>query len=976
MKKTLTILSLVILALLASCADEPVNIGERTSVEIKTGDGVKTRTILPTAPDISTYTVTLDGESEDYTNTFAKDVPITFDNVLVGAYTVKVEAKDSDEVTVATGSVEANITASGSNSITVPLEYLTEGTGRMEVEITWDGRTNGQGPFDEAVKGESLGFQAKNNETGEAYGNLIWADEDDLANKKLTYVAEGLAPSTGTTIYFDIYTKVDGEDQVIARTFYTVVQVISNLTSRPDSNETDNFKITDESIIQYLKNVIKSTVTSQINAEDPEGKIDITWNYPKLSNGTFNASLTVSLYRESDDQLMGKESFEYSNETDLKSGRCTFGTEESPLSPTETYYVTFQNRNATGYSQKLRALDGIRTKVKIENIELTSTINEYYTMGDTIDVVATITPDTATDKRYTISVDKPDGVTIDEEAKTVTFNRAGDYTITVTATDNAKKQASQSTYVKLSTPGDFELRKGNEGIRIYWDAVESATGYEITRTVDGLEEGNKTIAIESGETTEYLDTDIYAGKTHTYSIKAVSTEENGKYNSEASSTLSETTEGTTISIIPPADITAENLPAINFNHNYLVDGTETGNDKYSLSVSLASSIEGATLYEWLLNGVVIKSGTEFSSEVQNITITVDDENVKIDSSENENSLMLRVTVEGKQYSTTGKFYVVSTVLDNITITNPTGNNRVTLGTPLQLDVEFTPSVEELGYTPTVTWSVVSENNGVIELSENGLVTAINDGEVTIRVTADATGVYDEITVDTYIPAEYIEITNTTGRDFMFMAKTGVTVENGFDEVSLSAVAKRNDDKTISEEARVITWSLPANTSNLTLSATSGETVTAESVDNTSGGDIVITVATADITNTRTVHIHDMDIYIKRDSSNDFEKVTGGTYQTYNISDRTYNMKVAYSCSSSNTFDKNTSNNLNVNWCFSEGGTQVGSIWFYVTITNQSSSDSEFYANLERDGGTVNTSDVTAIINYGDQRAGIIRFTTN
>ena len=937
MKKTLTILSLVILALLASCADEPVNIGERTSVEIKTGDGVKTRTILPTAPDISTYTVTLDGESEDYTNTFAKDVPITFDNVLVGAYTVKVEAKDSDEVTVATGSVEANITASGSNSITVPLEYLTEGTGRMEVEITWDGRTNGQGPFDEAVKGESLGFQAKNNETGEAYGNLIWADEDDLANKKLTYVAEGLAPSTGTTIYFDIYTKVDGKDQVIARTFYTVVQVISNLTSRPDSNETDNFKITDESIIQYLKNVIKSTVTSQINAEDPERKIDITWNYPKLSNGTFNASLTVSLYRESDDQLMGKESFEYSNETDLKSGRCTFGTEESPLSPTETYYVTFQNRNATGYSQKLRALDGIRTKVKIDNIELTSTINKYYTMGDTIDVVATITPDTATDKRYTISVDKPEGVTIDEEAKTVTFNRAGDYTITVTATDNAKKQASKSTYVKLSTPGDFELRKGNEGIRIYWDAVESATGYEITRTVDGLEEGNKTIAIESGETTEYLDTDIYAGKTHTYSIKAVSTEENGKYNSEASSTLSETTEGTTISIIPPADITAENLPAINFNHNYLVDGTEAGNDKYSLSVSLASSIEGATLYEWLLNGVVIKSSTEFSSDVQSVTINVDDENVKIDSSENENSLMLRVTVEGKQYSTTGKFYVVSTVLDNITITNPTGSNRVTLGTPLQLGVEFTPSVEELGYTPTVTWSVVSENNDVLELSEDGLVTAINDGEVTIRVTADATGVYDEITVDTYIPAEYIEITNSTGRDFLFMAKTGVTVEKGFDEVSLSAVAKRNDDKTISEEARVITWSLPSNTSNLTLSATSGETVTASSVDNTSGGDVVITASTVDkISSKATVHVHDMDVYLESD------KVTGGNGSTpkgWGNGD-TYDMELKFTCT-----HREVPSGFNVDWYFeNDPSDQERGTWgSYLNIENENN----FTASLRR-----------------------------
>lgn len=965
MKKTFTILSLVILALLASCADEPVNIGERTSVEIKTGDGVKTRTILPTAPDISTYTVTLDGENEDYSDEFAKDDQITFADVLVGKYTVKVEAKDASNTTVATGSVDANITASGSNSITVPLEYLTEGTGRMEVEITWDGRTNGQGPFDEAVKSESLGFQAKDNETGEPYGELVWAEAADFEAKKLTYVAEGLAPSTGTTIYFDIYTKVDGKDQVIARTFYTVVQVISNLTSRPDSNETDNFKITDESIIQYLKNVIKSTVTSQINAEDPERKIDITWNYPKLSNGTFNASLTVSLYRESDDTLMGTESFEYSNETDLKSGRCTFGTEESPLSPTETYYVTFQNRNATGYSQELRALDGIRTKVKIENIELTSTINEYYTMGDTIDVVATITPDTATDKRYTISVDKPEGVTIDEEAKTVTFNRAGDYTITVTATDNAKKQASKSTYVKLSTPGDFELRKGNEGIRIYWDKVESATGYEITRTVDGLEEGNKTFTIEGVETTEYLDTDIYAGKTHSYSIKAVSTKENGKYNSEASSTLSETTEGTTISIVPPSDITTENLPAINFNHNYLVDGTETGNDKYSLSVSLASSIEGATLYEWLLNGVVIKSGTEFSSDVQNITITVDDENVKIDSSENENSLMLRVTVDGKQYSTTGKFYVVSTVLDNVKITNPTGSNRVTLGTPLQLGVEFTPSVEELGYTPTVTWSVVSENNGVIELSENGLVTAINDGEVTIRVIADATGVYDEITVDTYIPAEYIEVTNTTGRDFLFMAKTGVTVEKGFDEVSLSAVAKRNDDKTISEEARVITWSLPSNTTNLTLSATSGETVNANSVDNSTGGDIVITATNNyGIQNTVTVHIHDFDIF------SDNVRVNGSGHSDSGVvGERDHTIEVRYvNCSCS--FETNP---FDFQWCFSDGST--GSMSGSFSLGIRGNSNTPNMANLYR-ASNLNSKEVEARMSYQGQHACTVWYTTN
>ena len=984
--KRLTAVSLILLALalIFSCSTEPEDITERADLEITTSE-VKTRTILPVTPDITSYTVTLTGP-ETHTQTFSTSDPIQFSGILVGKYTIKVEGKTEDGTIVAEGSESVTVSASGSNSAEIYLSYLTSGTGTMVIDISWEERTTGSGPFDEALEQKKLSFQAMNNETGEAYGPLLEVGEDDFAAKKFKYVATELDPSDGTPIYFDIYTEVAGEPQVIARTFYTVVQIIPNLTSMPDSNETNNFKITDESIIQYIKNVRKSSVKAIINEEHPDSAIDIEWEYPKLSNGNFNATLTVSLYKEGDNSLIAENDFEYSNETD-RTGTWTIGggVNDIELSPDDSYYVTFQNTSETGYSQVLTALTGIKTKVTVSSIEITSKVEEYYTMGDILKVDATITPEDATDKDYTISVTNSEGVTINQEAKTVTFNSSGDYTITVTPKDiSSSVSATANTYVKLSIPENFSASLTEEGISISWTAVTSADGYVIEKTVPDV--GNSQIqandenTTSDGDTITYVDTQVYAGKTHTYTIKAIRND-NEKYNSLPSSETSVSVKSTDIEIINPPDITTQELPEIDFGNQYLVEGASSDEEHYSISISLNAAIEGATNYQWLLNGVSIANSATFSSEVQNVTITADTEGLDLSRLyESANTLELIVTVDGTPYSTSGTFYVVSTDLTNIKITNPSDSNQVTLGTPLQLGVNFTPSVEDSENAPSIIWTVTSGGDGVVELSGKGLVTAIDDGEVTIRATAIATGKYDEITLKTYIPAEYIEIKNTTGRDFMFMRKNGVTVteESGFDSVSLSAVAKRNDGKTISEEARAITWSIPEGTSNLTLSSISGETTTAKSVNSTSGGDIVITASTVDgIQKTETVHVHDMDIYIKRDSASDFTKVTGGTYQTYAIgSDRTYNMKVAYSCGSEGAFDKNTSNNLSINWCFNESGTQVGSPGFYVTIENPTSNDSEFYATLQRDGSTLNTSDVTALVNYGNQQAAIVRFTTN
>ena len=634
---------------------------------------MKTRTILPVTPDITSYTVTLTGP-ETHNKTFSTSDPIQFSGILVGSYTIKVEGKTEDGTIVAEGNESVTVSASGPNSAVIYLSYLTSGTGTMVIDISWEERTTGSGPFDEALEHKKLSFQAMNNETGEAYGPLLEVGEDDFAAKKLTYVAEGLQPSDGTPIYFDIYTEVAGKPQVIARTFYTVVQIIPNLTSMPDSNETNNFKITDESIIQYIKNVRKSSVKAIINEEHPDSAIDIKWEYPKLSNGNFNATLTVSLYKDGDDSLIAENDFEYNNETD-RTGTWTIGggVNDIELSPNDSYYVTFQNTSETGYSQVLTALTGIKTKVTVSSIEITSEVNEYYTMGDILTVEATITPEDATDKDYTISVMNSEDVTINQEAKTVTFNSSGDYTITVTPNDiSSSVSATANTYVKLSIPENFSANLTEEGISLSWTEVSSADGYVIEKTVPDVGnsqiEANDENTTSDGNTITYVDTNVYAGKTHTYTIKAIRND-NEKYNSLPSSEASVSVKSTDIEIINPPDITTQELPEIDFGNQYIVEGASSDEEHYSISISLNAAIEGATNYQWLLNGVSIANSATFSSEVQNVTITADTEGLDLSRLyESANTLELIVTVDGTPYSTSGTFYVVSTDLTNIKIT--------------------------------------------------------------------------------------------------------------------------------------------------------------------------------------------------------------------------------------------------------------------------------------------------------------------
>lgn len=788
MRNKLLAIGMVILALV-SCAQDPIGSG-RADLTITT-NRVTSRTIIPVEPEIVKYSVTLAGETEDYSGTFTTEENITFSSVLVGSYNVIVDALDSSGVKVAEGSASVTIKATGSNT-TVNLSYLENGTGKMVVDISWSERGEGfSGPFEDALENKSLGFRAMKSD-GKAYVDAIqWADEDDFANKKITYTADGLAKTNGESIYFEIYTKIDKEDQkedqVIARTFYTVVQILPNLTSIPDVNERDNFKITDDSIISYIMNVRKSSVKATINEKNPNSAIDISWDFPKLSNGKYNGTLIVTLY-DSEDNLIGYKEVLY--DQDDENGSETF----SGLSTEKSYKVTFQNRSDFGYSTTLTALENIRTKIVVEEIEITSNIKDTYTMGESVKVDVNITPEYATLKEYTIYVSPNDGATVNNEEKTVTFNKAGAYEITVEPNDvSSSAQDSENVKVLLSTPAKFTSALQDGGIYLSWEKVESATGYRITKTINEISK-IETIDIPSNETTSYLDEATYAGMTHTYTIQAVS--EENLYDSAISDATAQKTEPSDITIKLPENIESIELPKIDFGGNYLVLNPDTKKHK-TLSVSISNDIEGAT-YSWLLNGKKIapaddsSSSASISSEVQNITIENTNDYLHISGYENANTLTLVVTINGNQYSISGTFYVLKEELKSsmsITLEDGSTPSEVRYNSPIKLKATFNP---ELDYNPHVVWEIVSNNEEEIAaIDQSGKLTSLRDGDVTVRATAVATGLTDEITLKSYIPAKGVTITKPH-HNILVLKKLGVSVTSatetvpGYDSFTLEA----------------------------------------------------------------------------------------------------------------------------------------------------------------------------------------------
>lgn len=912
----LNALSILMVILAVSCS-AALDEAARGDLRIRI---VGSRSVMPQYPEVDSYSVSLtDGPQTVGPQTFGVDDDIVIEDILVGSYTLTVEGLEDNVTVLSKTQTEVKISPNGTD-VAITLDFLSEGTGTVIIPISWADVSNPSQLLEAAIANKDLGFQAFFTADNTPLTEKIqWATEEDFENKSMTYTAEGINKTENASVYFKIFMQGDdgSEPFAVARTFDTKITVYPNLVSKPDANENENFKIGD-STIDYIFNVQnpKSVATPGHEATS----VDITWEYPNLW-GTYSGNVIVKLLASDGSDIGRTQEVAFSNEN-KSNNKVTFDN----LDATETYKVSFQIiLDDGGVSEEEILLDNVHVEASVTSISFTG-LNDSYVMGDSAELEVTVLPEHAVDKTYTILVDNNENgeVSIIDNKKLI-FNKSGAYTINVksndiTVVDEGERFSADpiTVTVKLAAPSSFKAENGDDGIVLTWDAVDSATGYKIIRT-----ENNgtpKEISVEGGTTGILTDTEVRLSTKYDYTIQAIRKDVEGKFDSTTSSANITTLEPSVSITLPPEDIfNTENLTPFLSGIKSQVLTTED-----PILIKIESPIEGAT-YTWYLNGHKIEdSSTDFIISVENYG-----NYLKGLSAVTENTLKLEVSKNGKISSGTTTFLFATVISDaditGITVTEGDAN-KVVLGSPITLNATISDNSN-----PEIRWT--SSDESVATVDQTGVVTAVNDGKATITAEIISNGSKESIDVTTYIPAENVVITNETGRDFMFMRKDGVTVESGFDTVTLKAVATRNDELTISEAAKVITWS--ESSESINLSSATGETVNVNSVDKTSGGDFQILAETTDVKNTSTtVHVHDMDIYADND------KVTGNEdSNTGLVGQRDHVLEVKYNCDCA--FDENPQD---FTWCFSDGSTGNGGT-FGLSITGDSSVP--YKANLYR-----------------------------
>ncbi len=808
MNKRYILIFTIIALLLASCEADLNNIDsavKTASVTLKITNNTESRSILPEVTKIASYSVTLQNKaSEDvkYTASFKEGDNITIDSVLVGEYTVTVDGcSDIDaSIKVATGTTNLTVKTDGDNTASVTLDWLDEGKGSFSVDIDWAGLTKEDNFLYKAIKDKSLGFQAWDTENKKPFNNaeIQWVDDASFTAKTFKYTQTNIPTSKdkrSTNISFRIYSKMDGADQVIAETFYTTVTIFANITSYPDGNE--SFSLKNENIVYYLKNV--TNVTSSLNSEDSAKKVDVSWKYPSLNDG--NYLLKVWITNNETNEIVGEEkNINYSVLNTVATGATTATFEG--LSPDYSYTVHLVNyTNDTNlvysYSAETTPLTSIKTKVKVTSISFASGFGASYVMGDSVSVNANIAPGDATITGYTVSA--PDLAVKD---KTVTFDKSGDYTITITSDDEdaVQKTASTTVTVRLATPQNFTLEKTAEGMALSWPSVDTATSYSIKKTYDGEEE------MLTADGTSFTDSSVKTGVEYTYSVKAVRSDD-AKFDSDFTEEKKETIKNTFITVTAPANVTSENFKPIleTALKGQFVTDLKGITVTIDTSSSTLLSSENTTI-TWLLNGE--KIGTENSK-----TVDIDRTNVDINAHESSNSLQLVVTKDGITYSAAATVHYIETDPGELTIT--TEESTVKYKVPLQLEISTANNVD-----CAISWT--SSDPTVATVDENGVVTAEEDGTATITATIVATGESATKTVTTYIPVK--EITVEDNSKFLLVDYGLTTQGQQYTTATLNDCIdfKGPEGKTVSDAAKAVSWELESGNCAYVANKNTGE----------------------------------------------------------------------------------------------------------------------------------------------------------
>ena len=969
--KHLFLISLIIL-IFSSCSPSAYKPNETASVRIE-AMSLSTASIVPGKPSPTKYTLELkpaEGESikPEPSTTSSFSIP----EVPVGTYTVIVIAYD-EEKEILKGETTLIVKPRSENKATVIMNYILDGTGILSVTIDWTELTANNQVYTAINDYKTLGFRAVYAE-GKQEGHSIngiedpehedyisWVPSEDLTSGTFEYRVEGLEPTSGTAIVFQIYTKINGVDQLIAETFPTVMQIYDGLVSKPDQNEEQNFKLDANHIISYLENI--SEPKAAINADNPSTAIDITWKNPtslETDNLPFYV-LVTAIDKDTPSSTFSAKSESY------KAAGGEGSVTIKGLAENHTYNIKFQVIGKEGYSNNTQLLTGIQPKVVVEKIEFVNPFNERYTMGESIKIEGKVSPDNASNKDYTITITygaeinteiKVDAST-PEENRTFEFETSGNYKITLTSDDNNSKTVSQNVKVKLATPANLKYQgEPNEsGITITWDPVKSAEGYKVIKVINGSNSGE----INNYTATTYKDTDVKSGYTYAYKVYAYRTDET------LNSLPTEATETVNVS---NADITIE-FPEGTLDLTGIFEGLQDKTIRLGtedkIELKIAKDFATGTTYEWILNGNFGKPILKGNfNDASFLTIDDDTEGLKKYPDNASNDLTLRVKdSSGKDLgSITGTFTVINNdsagKLMEIKTPDDLTNNTVYYGAPIQLEAIF---ANENAAKPAVTWS--SSNPDVMSVDRNtGLVTTHQKGEpVEITVTVNDTKEYKTITLTPYVKATEISF-GVPKVKYLIKAKTGVEITN--DDYLWEPF---DMGLTITAANGIATSSEPKITYDTSIVSIDNSGI----VTPLSCGSTNITVSIDGIEKSFVVNLHDFDIYKDPDlinpitGSNNVDtegKAADGTGNIYYFTIKTQNLT-----------QLDLSKDISFEWCFNNNpndkkrGDYVWPFSYELEITGTNLSGSI------RRGSNLDEPKATILLKIGDLDIGYIWFQT-
>lgn len=746
------------------CRDVKINISSNT---------LSSRTILPDSNSLiraNWYEVTLTSVSDPnltYTESISTenggDAVVSIKNVKIGTYRVSGEAYikngDASKVLVykGEGTQNLNVEIDGSNTTSIVLKALCEGeglTGSISITIDWTEAAKMEGVVKEVVEKYPLSikfFYADDysaNDYSPVYSQLGETLTAEVGVTSIHFEKSGIPVSGKGIGYFGIYYTVEGTEYLLLTLGSDVIQIYSQQVSVPDNGE--------------LYVVSNKNIPSEINevrlnlgyGEDPTKDLLVSWTNTDDHGSLLYDRISFKLYDVTNGRNLVEQKI-----LDLGGDRSTmmsyqFGSE---MVKGRKYVVYATGRTPYGRETKTFVSNTFQAKVLVESIEIDeSSINSsYLTNGESFAISATVYPEDATNKSllWSFSDDIFDVLANDSNSNKVTLvaKKPGMTKIIATSLDNTSLSdtSEKSIAIRLRKPEipicEVVSTDGGKKVRVSWGVNDNwAASYKVYRIVDGVKEENEVATVESvsNSANYYEDVNIIAGKSYAYIVKA----ENDLLATEFFNPESEMSEAS--SAITPI------IPTISFVQptldNFILtvsDGTGKAEDilvteEEPQTLFIEERIEGIEKYTWLVNGVKIKSGNyDFCSS---ITLTSTMDAVEIRGGDANTLTLVGETADGKAYSSTIYFRVVTVKDERVEISNSIESIDINQGR-YALDAyvyPFNATMQDIRYT--------SDNESVASVDGKGVITLNGIGHVTI--TASCTyGESAKVEFDVYNP---------------------------------------------------------------------------------------------------------------------------------------------------------------------------------------------------------------------------------